>query len=253
MDKQEIISNFSRYAHLYDKYAQIQKMAASELLRRIDTNGFKEILEIGCGTGNYTLALRSKFRGAGITAVDISDRMISIAKNKLNDKKINFIVADAENMNLSGKFDLVTSNVTFQWFKDLGRALGSYKKMLKKDGSILFSIFGRNTFYELGVSLKDVFRDTAITSADFFAFEDIKKALSASFTNLEIKETTYKEVFTNLRDLLLKIKYSGIRGRGLNVRVSFTASLLDKIEESYVKRFKRIEATYQTFLCLGKI
>lgn len=253
MDKQAIIRNFSRYAHLYDEYAQVQTGIALELLSRIDRNGFKNILEIGCGTGNYTKALRAKFKEADITAVDISDKMISIAKNKLNPERTNFILADAENMSLPGKFDLVTSNASFQWFGDLNSALANYKKLLSKDGRILFSLFGRDTFCELGLSLKGLLQDVTIPAAGFPTIQDLKIALEKHFLSIKIKEVTRKESFANLGDLLRKIKYSGIRGNGLSGKVGFTPSLLTKIEDNYIKRFKRIEATYQAFLCLGKI
>jgi len=252
MDNKTIINNFSRYAHLYDKYARVQRDAASGLLAHIDTNGFKDILEIGCGTGNYTLALRSKFKAANITALDLSDRMISIAKNKINDEKISFIIADAENMSLPGRFDLVTSNASFQWFRDLNGSLKNYKALLNNSGRILFSMFGRGTFPELGVSLKDILGNSAIPAAGFPDPEDIKAALREHFSNVKIKEVEFKESFGSLEELLRKIKYSGIRGNGLNGQAVFTASLLSKLEDSYMRRFKRIEATYQVFLCLGE-
>ncbi len=85
MDKQTLIKNFSKYAYAYDKYADVQNTAAFELISQIRENGFKSILEIGCGTGNYTAILRQKFKIAKIKAVDISGKMIEIARNKVKD------------------------------------------------------------------------------------------------------------------------------------------------------------------------
>lgn len=70
MDKSNIAHNFSRYAHLYDKYAGVQNQAALELVSSLKNNNFSKILELGCGTGNYTLMLREKFRDARIKAVE---------------------------------------------------------------------------------------------------------------------------------------------------------------------------------------
>lgn len=46
----------------------------------------KNILEIGCGTGNHTLEL-SKLKDAEITAIDIDSKMIEIASKKLAKKR----------------------------------------------------------------------------------------------------------------------------------------------------------------------
>ena len=45
--------------------------------------------------------------------MDISERMVELARNKLADKKLKFINADAQNLNLNEKFDLITSNACF--------------------------------------------------------------------------------------------------------------------------------------------
>lgn len=252
MDKENIIRNFSRYAHLYDKYADLQKKAGFYLLSELKQDGFKKILEIGCGTGNYTRLLRSRFPEAAITPVDISDRMITVAREKLRGEKLEFLVQDAENLSLGDTFDLITSNASFQWLADLGGALAGYKGLLKNKGCILFSTFGSLTFNELNTSLKDIFKGAAITAANFITPEQIKILLKNNFRNSKVKEMRRKEVFSNLHDLLRKIKYSGIRGNGLGRQVCLTASSLGKLEENYLKRFKRIEATYQVFLCQGR-
>ena len=80
MNKEIIARNFSRCAYLYDRYADVQKKAALEILGQIQDYSFSKILEIGCGTGNYTLLLREKFKRASITALDISRKMIEVAQ-----------------------------------------------------------------------------------------------------------------------------------------------------------------------------
>ena len=86
MDKKTIARNFSRYAYAYDRYSDVQREAAFELLMLIKKGRFNRIMEVGCGTGNYTLLLREKFKKARIKAVDISDKMIEVASDKLRNK-----------------------------------------------------------------------------------------------------------------------------------------------------------------------
>lgn len=251
MDKQTIIRNFSRYALFYDKYADIQRQTARELAGELKNNGFRKILELGCGTGNYTLILRDKFKDAKLTALDISKKMLEVAGEKLKDKEIEFIYADAENIDLNENFDLITSNACFQWFTDLERSLEKFKELLNMGGLILFSTFGPFTFWELNASLKCALKDTAIHSANFLTKARLTKILKKNFKEYGIKEIRQEESFLTLQDLLNKIKYSGIRGNGLGKRVYFKRKFFQQIQDAYLERFGAIRATYQIFLARG--
>jgi release factor glutamine methyltransferase len=75
------------------------------------------ILDIGVGSGNISIALAVNIPGARITAVDISDKAIELAKEnaQLNkaESRIGFILGDclqSQFWNLVGKFDIVVSN-----------------------------------------------------------------------------------------------------------------------------------------------
>lgn len=251
MDKKTIIRNFSRYAYTYDRYADIQKLTALKLLEDLDGQVFSKILELGCGTGNYTQLLRNKFRPALLKAIDISRQMIEVARQKLNDKRVDFIVADAETLSVDENFDCITSNACFQWFDDLGQTMQIYKRLLKKDGTILFSIFGPLTFRELNTSLRSILENSSPSANQFMGKDRIKEILERNFKSVRIKEAMYKETFARLRDLLHKIKYSGISAGALNGKISFNRRLLKRLEEIYLDKFKQIKATYQVFFCRG--
>ena len=203
IDKAAIEKNFSRFARHYDKYSAVQKRCARKLLGKIPSNNFYRILDIGCGTGNYTYLLRGKFPEAQIKAVDISDEMIAIAKNKLKDKNIEFTVADAESLDLRKKFDLISSNVSVQWFADLEKALKHYRRFLADSGCLLFSTFGPETFWELNKVLGDFYgRETKISAFYFLTKKDLKGALSGIFRKTEIQELKCRQSYGSLADLL---------------------------------------------------
>jgi len=252
VSKEAIIKNFSRCAYSYDRYADVQKLAALRLLEEIKDKSFQKILEIGCGTGNYTSLLRERFRKSTFKAIDISDKMVEVASKKLNGKGIEFVVADAEEIDLDDDFDLITSNACFQWFECLDRSLLKYKDALRRGGIILFSLFGTLTFWELGVSLRSLSKDVTLETTSFLTKERIEEVLNMKFRKVKITETRYREVVPNLYDLLRKIKYTGVRGGGLNHKAFLGPRLLQKLEECYLERFKKITATYQLFFCLGQ-
>ncbi len=251
MDKKIIEKNFSRYAHLYDKYSSMQGKIAVELIKNIRLNGWRNILELGCGTGNFTQLLRNKFEQAKLKAVDISPEMVAVCLRKPSLKQLEFIIADAEELELDERFDLVTSNATFQWFIDLEGTLAKYAGCLRKGGEIIFSTFGPKTFRELDWVLKSLFKDAAVPASFFASRGKLERMLRKNFRTFEVVEKSYQENFSCLRDLLLNIKYSGIRGNGLGKKKIFSPQNLDRMQTIYLDKFKDIAVTYQVFYCQG--
>ncbi len=252
MDKKNIINNFSKAASLYDRYADIQKISASHLLNSIETNGFQNILEIGCGTGILTRLLTQKFSNARFKAIDISKKMLEVAKTRLKDERIDFVAGDAEYMPFDETFDLIASNACFQWFEDLEKVIVRYKDLLSKNGVISFSIFGPLTFHELDVSLKSLSKDAFVEAANFVSKERLKTILDMSFQDVVIEEKIYEEEFRGLKDLLRKIKYTGTASSNSNGLVFFGPRQLKKLESIYLSKFQRVKATYQIFFCRGR-
>lgn len=79
-------------------------------LNRLNLNKY-EILEVGTGSGCISIAL-SKNLKSNITAIDISEKAIEVAKNNAirNKCNISFLVEDINNFNPDNKYDLVISN-----------------------------------------------------------------------------------------------------------------------------------------------
>lgn len=247
--KDTIKRNFSRYAKYYDAYSNIQDQAGLKLASTLCTNHFTKILDIGCGTGNYTKLLRKKFPYSNIKALDISDKMIHLAQCKLQNEKIEFVVADAETTVLNEGFDLITSNACFQWFSNFHKTLRKYSCLLNKNGIILFSIFGPLTFCELSKSLKKFNKaDTPITSQSFLGKDKIRQILEKYFDFVSIETEIFKKTYTSLLDLLNTIKYTGTRGTGINDQ-SFSKGEITQLEQIYKNSFNNIVATYQIFYC----
>jgi malonyl-CoA O-methyltransferase len=252
MGNLKIANNFSKYARSYDKYADIQEKSARRLMEMAGDGDFCSILEIGCGTGNYTFMLRHKFKNARITALDISAEMIGVSQDKLEDGAVEFIIADAETAGLAQKFDLVTSNACFHWFQDMEKAILKYKGLLNEKGLIMFSAFGPLTFCELNDVLKEVFTDSAAAAAGFKHLSQIRHVLENNFEKVSVEEEIIEEDFKDLRELLAKIRYSGIRGEGLKSGVYMGRESLERLERAYLDKFGKIKATYQVFFCKGQ-
>ena len=247
--KDAVTRNFSRYAGLYDRYSAVQDYLGAELISSINADCADRILDIGCGTGNYTRLLRSKFPRAAIMAVDICGKMIEVAKIKLKHTNIDFLAIDAEAMKLSCDFDLITSNACFQWLGDLDSAISNFRNMLNNKGIILFSIFGPETFTELSRALKQLYkREITIASKNFVDAEAVEKILKNNFSNVTVENHIFKKSYSSLLELLRTIKYTGTQGAGLNGK-ALNRDSIGQLEKIYKNQFGEITATYQVFYC----
>ena len=252
MDKKTVEKNFSKCAEFYDRYANIQRLTASRLIGLTPDAGVKNILEIGCGTGNYTAMLKEKFKAARIKTVDISKEMVGVARLKAEVSGVEFLVADAEKMDLNDNFDLVTSNVSFQWFENMELSIERYKGALSEGGVIAFSTFGPLTFLVLGKVLREVTGEVAgIDSSSFLDKDKLEALLKRYFRESVVEGFTVKETYPSLKDLLIKIKYTGARGNGLRNTLLWKKDMLKKAQELYETIFGAIEASYQLFFCKG--
>lgn len=128
----------------------------------------------------------------------------------------------------------------------------NYSNMLNEKGAVLFSVFGPVTFCELNAALNSIFNDKNIHANGFLTKEKLELILNKNLMNITITEIVYKETFSSLRDLLIKIKYSGVRGKGLGNGIALDRRVLNRLEECYLDKFKQIRATYQIFLCKGQ-
>lgn len=236
----------------YDAHADVQIDVAGRLIARLAGRSSGRMLEIGCGTGRYTLMLADAFEHADIEAIDISSAMIEEAKKKIADQRVNFYLADGEDLpvSIAGPFDLVTANGVFHWFDDLARALAKYKGLLNPNGAILFSVFGPETLWELKRVLEDAYGCKILIPAD--AFHDrsmLKDMMSRLFGRVVVDEFLISREYRDMFSLLRSLKATGVAplaGRG---PLRFTHSRLSFMDGLYRKRFGAIRASYQIFLC----
>jgi ubiquinone/menaquinone biosynthesis C-methylase UbiE len=89
----KVKSSYKNWSLIYDtnenKTRDLDYKVSQEILKNIP---FDSVLEIGCGTGKNTKWLSKK--ASKLVAVDLSSEMLQIAKQKVNQKHVQFIEAD---------------------------------------------------------------------------------------------------------------------------------------------------------------
>jgi len=244
VDKRLARRAFDRAADSYDEAAVLQRQVNQNLLERFDYINFvpQAILDIGAGTGFATYALHKRFPKANITALDIAESMLKVAKSRQSlmsklKKKISFVNAEAECLPFAdNSMDFIYSSLTLQWVNSLDLALQECQRVLRPGGMLLFSTFGPDTLKELRHSWQTVDQNSHVN--DFIDMHDVGDAmLRAQFAepvmDVENFTLTYSDVYKLMHDL----KAIGAH----NVTSQRAKGLTGKAH------FKQLEKHYETF------
>ncbi|KAH6940097.1 hypothetical protein HPB50_024717 [Hyalomma asiaticum] len=134
----------------YAKNNRLQKKHSNLVLEfsqpafLVDTRDTTRILDVGCGTGDFTRdsLLPSSLPCEKIVGVDISPDMIQYANRYSAHKKIEYCLLDIEKdvsefLNRYGHFDRVYSFYCLQWLRDQGDALKNISSLLSPGGQCL--------------------------------------------------------------------------------------------------------------------
>jgi len=113
-----------------------------KMLEMIGDARARNVLDVGCGEGGYSRELTR--RGARVTGVDGSARLIEVARERAGAEGLNveYIYANASAMDevASGSFDLVMTAMSLMNIEDYSGAVRECFRVLKTDGELLMSI-----------------------------------------------------------------------------------------------------------------
>lgn len=129
------------------------------------------VLDAGCGEGYNTRILATS--GARVVGVDISIRMIELARQKEQEESlgIRYEVASFSDLPLfaDASFDVVLSTMALMDSPDYEGALREFYRVLRKKGRLFFSV-SHPCFMTKGYSwIQDEHRNTTmITASDYF-------------------------------------------------------------------------------------
>lgn len=146
--RSKIVHQFNKHARSYDEHAYIQKSMVQMVIREIKchTRHMSSALEIGCGTGDLTASLVREFPGIHLTAVDLAEEMIDIARQVVPHSSVDFIIADAEDLCSEDRYDAIVSSATIQWFHSPQLTMARLKRSLRTQGIMVHTTFGPQTF-----------------------------------------------------------------------------------------------------------
>ncbi len=131
------------WAKRYEKdLPYLFEMESEKIIQLLGNLKGKNILDLGCGTGRYSILLAKK--GANVFAVDFSKEMLTEAKKKARNAKIRITFKQYDlkrRLNLKEKFDVIISTLVIGHFRNPNLFFSRISHMLKPNGICLISTF----------------------------------------------------------------------------------------------------------------
>lgn len=127
--------NFDTIARTYDRLNRVMTMGLDRRWRKLAVHGLHgHVLDVACGTGDMVVELMKQ--GCTVTGVDISEEMLSIARQKA--PRATYMLANAEHLPFEdNSFDAVTCAFGVRNFVHLERGLGEMLRVLKPYGAMV--------------------------------------------------------------------------------------------------------------------
>jgi glycine/sarcosine N-methyltransferase len=180
----------------YDSMLDFSKLTdtRTEALKKFIKNGYRNAIDIGCGTGADSIALARN--GLNVTGYDTSEKMLQ--KAKLNSKQRNLRIrfsstpVQSAGTGNHSKFDIVVS---------LGNAIANISpavlskiirkvyKLLKPGGSFIFQILNYNSVRKADKRIVNITSGKGNMFIRFYDFEKHKLI----FNVLRVNESNVKE------------------------------------------------------------
>jgi ubiquinone/menaquinone biosynthesis C-methylase UbiE len=118
----------------YNSTRQADPYLTERFLHHLQPKSGKIYLDIGCGTGNYTIALAEK--GFKFIGVEPSEQMLNEAKSR--NQSINWLKGTAEQIPANDKiFDGIIATLTIHHWTDLKKGFAELNRVLADHGKIV--------------------------------------------------------------------------------------------------------------------
>jgi ubiquinone/menaquinone biosynthesis C-methylase UbiE len=170
---------YDRWAGSYDtivnKTRDLEQIAAKHLLANAD---FSKVIEIGCGTGKNTVWISE--RAKELLAVDFSQEMMNIARQKISATHVQFIQADITRPWNFTKASLITCSLVLEHIENIAFIFEQVANSLEDGGC--FYLCELHPYRQLQASRARFEHDGKLIELEYFTHH-ISDFLNAAHKN----------------------------------------------------------------------
>lgn len=170
--------------HRFSLHFRTRKAKKMSGLKKVES-----VLEIGCGEGQGAKNILRLFQPSHYMAIDLDPKMISRAKMRLSDKRVNFSVGDATNLDFAKNnfYDVVFDFGIIHHIPNWQDCLKEVHRVLKPDGTFYIEDFSIETFTKplIGKGLRRILDHPY---REMYSFDELMHGLNnAGFKILKVK------------------------------------------------------------------
>ncbi len=173
----------------------------------------RTIVDLGAATGTASVKLAKQFRRADVIAVDNSPAMLALAAKKRPwFSKMKVVEADARAVPLDDhSVDLVFCNLLLPHVDDISAVFAEAARLLRKDGLMMFSTLGPDTFIELRRAWQRIDDHRHVT--DFSDMHDVGDAAVRAGLREPVLDVDHLAVsYRSTNSLFADLTAAGARG-----------------------------------------
>ena len=146
--KEKIEGMFDNIAKDYDSLNHIMSLSIDKIWRRKAIKRIKDacetprVLDVACGTGDFSIAIAKAVKKGEVIGVDISKEMLEVMRQKVLKNKLESIISqevgDGEALRFpEGSFDRVVNAFGIRNFEDRDKGLREALRVLKPGGRLV--------------------------------------------------------------------------------------------------------------------
>jgi SAM-dependent methyltransferase len=146
-------------ANAYERFmGRWSRLLAPRFIEFSEVGEGGAVLDVGCGTGALSCAIRDRTKTARITGVDTSQDYVTHASNSCTDSRVRFQVGDARELPFpDAEFDRTMSMLVLNFVSDAERAVKEWTRVTKPSGLVAAAVWD----YGEGMEMLRVFWDEA--------------------------------------------------------------------------------------------
>lgn len=124
----------------YERFREARRRPFFELLARVFHPGPRQVVDLGCGTGDLTHALAERWPAAQVTGVDSSSAMVERARAQELPGRVRFELGDLLDWKPAAPVDLLVTNAALHWVPGHAELLARLASHLAPGGVLAMQV-----------------------------------------------------------------------------------------------------------------